>query len=458
MKKAKALSIIIALIMLFVAAVPASAQLGDTDTSSITIQNISGATATVQVTFINEAGTSYTPNPLRDTPALANPFTLAANETVKFNVSAVPGLPSGRYSVVISSSEQVIAVAGVAGTGTTRFTGGYSGFSSGSGSLNSYMPVANYNWYGWYSMISVQNLGASPADITLTINCRNTPAVGTLTQLDVPANASHTFVLKDTVPSGFTAATECNGSAVVSSDYPVVTVNNQNKPAVGNTISYEGAPTGTDTLYVMNLQSGHYGWNSSLNIRKLSSGSTTVTIDYSDGEPNDTCNLTDAAPACNLYMPTHHPTTGAFAAKITSSPAATLMAVVGSTKGTLSGAISGVSGGTDTVRIANVQKYYYNWITSISCQNVSTVPTTIHISYEDYTGDAYTNPTSLSEGDTLKWLIVNEAFLPAGYQGSATITANAASAEISCSVGLSNPTNLGVLPGDWTNQYNAFSQ
>jgi hypothetical protein len=306
-------------------------------------------------------------------------------------------------------------------------------------------------------MISVQNLGTDATTATLTIRCSNNSSVGTLTSPSIPTMAAHTFVLKNVVPSGFTSSTSCNGSADITSNTAgqnIVVVNNQNIPSGGNTISYGGASSGSQTIYIANLQTLNSGWNAALNIRKLGSGSTTVTIDYSDAEPNDTCNLTDAQPGCNLYMPTVHPTRGRYSATITNSnPAVSLIAVIGTSNGTKSGAVVGVPDGTSTVTAPLVQKAYYGWTSAINCQNVSPTPTTLNIAYQGKT--PYNHPTTLNQGGSLQILTSNESILGTSFAGGVTITANAAGARIACTIG---QTNSSGVPGDWTNQYNAFNK
>ena len=350
MRITKIVTILVALALLFAIVTPASAQLGDTNSSTFTIQNISTQSATVTVTFVSETGVVYTPTQLDNkTPTeFPNPFSLVSGASRQVNVSQIPAaqLPPNRYSVVISSNVQVAAVAGLAGDGTRRFSGGYSGFSTGSTTV--YLATTAFNSSGWYSLITVQNLGSAPANVTLTITCSD-GLVGTLSRTGLPAMASQTWALKNTTPSGFNASTtHCIGSSVITANQNIVALNTQNVPTGGQTNSFEGASSGSTKIYVANLSKDFSGWNFALNIRKLGSGSTTVTIDYSDAEPNDTCNLTDAVPSCQLYMPSVHTLAGRFGATITSSPSMELLAVIGTshTSG-LSGAVVGVGGGSE---------------------------------------------------------------------------------------------------------------
>jgi hypothetical protein len=454
MKYLKSITILVVLIVMAATVVPVYAQLGTTDTSTFTVQNISGGSATITVTFYAENGTSYSPTDLG--AGVTNPFTLADGVSQQVNVANIPTaqLPTGRYSLVISSTAQVIAQAGLAGTGALHFGGSYDGFSSGATTV--YIPSAAYNFFGWYSMISVQNLGSSPADVTVTITCLG-GGTGTLTQLNIPSMSSYTWALKNVVPTGFTASTVCDGSAVITSDQNIVAVNNQNRPSTGSTNTFEGASSGGNPLYAPSLSNNFFGWNSNLSIVKLGLGNTTVTISYSDGDPDDTCNLTDATPFCKLYQPTYHSVTGRYGATISATGGMQLLAIVGSTNGSLSGATSAVAGGTATVAVPNVSKNYFGWVSAINCQVVGGAATTLHMSYAGYTVNAY-DTASLNIGDSIQILVANESFLPASWQGGATITANNTSADIACTVGNSNPTNAATNPGDWTTQYNAFNK
>jgi hypothetical protein len=454
MKYLKSISILVLLIVMAVTVMPVSAQLGDTDFSSFTVQNVSGGSATVTVVFYSESGTAYQPTSLGGT--ITNPFTLADGVSQQILTTNIPTaqLPSGRYSVVISSDALVVAQVGQAGSGTLRFSGSTVSFSSGATTV--YLPAALYNFSGWYSLITVQNLGSAPADVTVTITCVG-GATGTLTQLDIPSMASHTWALKSVTPTGFTTSTSCDGSAVITADQNIVAVNNQNKPTTGATNSLEGASTGGNPLYVPNLMNNFSGWNSNLTIQKVSAGNTTVTISYSDGDPDDTCNLTDAAPACKLYQPGTHVATGRYGATISATGGAQLLSIAASTKGAWSGATSAVSSATDAVAIPNVSKASFGWNSAINCQVIGGGATTLHVSYAGYESSAY-DTASLNIGGSIQIQVFNESLLPASWTGAATITATNTSADVACTVGNSNAEKAALFPGDWTSQYNAYNK
>jgi hypothetical protein len=454
MKKVTILTLVAILAMLFAAVGPASAQLGQTDFSSFTVQNVDTVAADVTVYFYNDAGVEFIPNPLNG--AQPNPFTLDPGEAFEIYVPgiAVGELPNGRYSVMIESSARVVTIANLIGSGTVNFNGSYSGFSESAPTF--YLPGVVFNFYGWYSLVSVQNVSATPADITLTITCEG-GAVGTLTAADVPQFASHHFVLKDTTPSGFTAATVCNGSAMISGGGAnIVVTDNQSVPTAGNTQSYSGVAAGTPTVFIPALYHSYYGWDASINVQKLGAGATTITATYSDGGTS-TCDLTDVAPACLLYMPNEHPGTGYFGATITNSTGLDLMVIANAANGSQAQTYNGIGGGTGAVGVPSVMKDYYDWNTSFTCQNIGSVATTLEVLYDGYAANAY-DTASLAEGETIEVYTPGEAFLPAGHVGGATVTANAAGAEITCIVNFNNPAMMGSTVGDWSMSYNAFNK
>ncbi len=454
MKKFRIIALIAIVAMLFGLVGTAAAQLGDTDISSFTVQNIDSTSATVTISFYAEDGTVTTPTVLNS--GKANPFTLAPGESWEVYVPGIPSsqLPNGRFSVVISSTAEVVGIANLVGQGSINFNGSYSGFSSGGTTF--YLPAAVFNYFGWYSLISVQNVGPSDANIDLTITCSN-GTTGTLSATGVKQFASHHFDLETTTPSGFTSGTSCNGSAKITSNQPIVAVDNQTLPTGGNTQSFSGVMTGYAKLYAPALYNNYFGWNASLNIRKLGTGNTTVTVSYSDGG-SSTCNLTDAQPGCLLYIPSEHPATGYFGATIQASPSMNLIAVVNAANGSQAQTYNAIGTGTGTVGIPSVMKSYFGWNTSFTCQNISSsTSTSLNVKYDGYSSNAYNTP-SLAPGATWEKVTSSESFLPSGFQGGATITANTVGANISCIVNFNNGTQMGSTLGDWSMSYNAFNK
>src|SRR4030067_1083003 len=150
MKKYTLITLIAILAMLFAVVGSASAQLGQTDFSSFTVQNVDTVDATVTVHFFTDAGVEYVPNPLNGSQP--NPFTLTPGESFEIYVPGIPAdqLPTGRYSVMIESSAKVVTIANLIGSGTVNFNASYSGFSESDDTF--YLPGVVFTYYGWYSL------------------------------------------------------------------------------------------------------------------------------------------------------------------------------------------------------------------------------------------------------------------------------------------------------------------
>jgi hypothetical protein len=448
MKKVAILSAVVALLLVLMV-IPSSAQLGDIGNASFTVQNVGGSTAQVGITFVKEDGTEIVPNPLNG--GKPNPFDLAAGESFVVHVPSVPNLAAGRYSVIVQSTQEVVAVVNLIGqdaAGQTFYNGSYSGAAAGGSPV--YLPSFVYRFYGWNSLISVQNTGTGPADVTVTYTC-SSGATATSTHNGLAQGAAVHFDLETDAPAGLPAG-GCGGSAVVTSNQPVVVVDNQSAGG-GQTQSYNTFTAGANTVFVPALYHNYYSWNSSLSIVKLGSGTSSVTVSYSDGGTS-TCNLSDATPNCLLYMPSDHPSTGAFAATITAVGQPVVAIANAANPNNQAQTYGGFSSGSGTVGLPTVMKQYYGWDTSFTCQNIGSVSTSLNISYQNYAGQAY-NTSSLAPGASIQVYNPSESFLPNGYVGAATVTANASGGEIACIVNQTHGANQAAGMGDWSMSYNA---
>jgi hypothetical protein len=438
-------------LVLIVGVIPASAQLGDTDNSSFTVQNVGTGVATVQVTFYQEDGTPVQPTTLNS--GKSNPFTLNPGDSFEVNLPSIPSLANGRYSVVVSSDQPLVAIANLIGrnsASTIFYNGSYSGMETGATTM--YLPAIVKKYYGWNSLISIQNAGSGPTDVTVTYTCGSSTYTHNKTAL--AAGASVHFDLETNAPAGMPDG--CNGSAMITSTaQPVIVVDNQTAAGMGNTQSYNGFSGGGTPVYIPALYRAYYTWNSSINIRKIGAGNTTVTVTYSDASTPSTCNLTDLVPSCLLYMPTVHPSGATkFGATITSSALPVVAIANAANPANQAQTYNGITTGAGQVGVPTTMKAYYGWNTSLTCQNVGGSATSLHLVYQNYAASAY-DTISLAPGANIEINQPNEAFLPSGYRGSVSVTANTGGASIACIVNLTHPANQAAHLGDWSMSYNA---
>jgi len=441
---------VVGLLLLAISASVAYSQLGTTDNSSFTVQNLGTATATVSVTFYNEAGTAYTPTPLN--AGKPNPFTLAPGESFEVYLPGIPGLPDGRYSVVISADQPIVAIANLIGeaAGPTFYNGSYSGFEEGATPI--YMPSVVYEYYNWNSLISVQNVGTSPTDIKIEIYSGATK-VGEKNYTNVPASASRHLDL-ETEGAGLGLTAGLNGSAVVTSSAGSIVATDNQTADGGYTQSYNGFLSGAKTLYVPGLYNNYWGWFASLNIQNIGAGSTNVTVTYSDG---DTSNFTLGPRESKLlYMPTEKtlPTT-LFAATITSTTEDVVAIVNAATTTKQAQTYNALAGGSSTVGLPTVMNDYYDWKTSFTVQNVSTASTTVTYTYANGGGGSF----SLAPGASKEIYQPTDMPNSGDINGRTSVTVTSSGGvAIAAIVNETNDTGQVAGTGDWSMSYNGFNQ
>jgi len=431
---------LVALVMLSIVPL-ASAQVGTWD-SSFTVVNLGTADANVDITFYDEAGTSYHPGTLNDDRS--NPFVLQAGKSAVIYLPGIPsGLPDGRYSVVISADQPIVAIANLVGTsGALGFNGSYSGMED-AGQTAMSMPSVNKDFYGWNSHLSIQNLTGAAMDITVDLYAGTPVAIATVTQT-VPAYSSwHLDVASvATLPSGY------NGSAVVHASGPIAVVDNQTVDTLGNTQDYNGFLSGATTLYCPALYKDFYTWDSSLNVQNIGTTTTTVTVQYTDW--TTTYELGPNA-AHLFYQPSEPHTLTTFAAIVTADQP--LVAIVNAANpNTQAQTYNCFAQGYTSYYAPFVAKNYYGWDTSVQVQNVGTMTATVTITYE-ITGCSSTK--SIGPGKTDYFYQPGETCLPDGYGASATVTSDQLIVAV---VNQTYGAGQTGSNGDWSMSYNAFGR
>lgn len=461
-------------ILALVTALPVYAQLGETDNSSFTIQNLGAAPASISVTFYAEAdlgGTPYIPSPLR--PGVSNPFTLAPGARQEIYMPAVSGLPDGRYSVVIESTEPIAVIANLIGEGATFYNGSYSGFSAGATTI--YFPATHYQFYGWNSLISVQNTTAS----SITANLYIYNEAGTQVATDsktIPAFASYHWDL-ETIGAGLRLPTRLNGSAKVVCTGACVGTDNQTA-AGGYTQSYNAFLAGDTTLYAPALYNDYYHWISSLKVQNIGDGPTDIDVIYyvqGGGVCDPPAETIQPGQSLYHYLPAKWETWGCtsptrnkvISAVITSS--AEDIAGIANAAGKPGLPTAGQaqtygvfasSEGAAKVGLPAIMNNYYKWITSFTCQNLGSTDANVTYSYSGvgcptdpmYPGCQYT----LAPGQA------REVYQPADLDattGLFAVTVTATGAPIACIANETLPVYNGPPgPGDWSMSYNGFGQ
>lgn len=187
-------------------------------------------------------------------------------------------LGSGLFSAVVAADQPVAAISNLQliPSGATGYTpeppfGTYS--AEGQGSTSVILPAIMYNWYNYYTEIYIMNVGAGPASVDIEYIPGLVSGVATgapLTSLDnaIPQFAS-LMVSQETLaalgaPSGAYAG-RFLGSAVLTSDQPIVAVVNQHNVRDKKLMTYNGFTDGgsLDVAAPVHMR-GYYGYYSTL--------------------------------------------------------------------------------------------------------------------------------------------------------------------------------------------------
>jgi hypothetical protein len=480
MKTLRALILVIALLAVVVPV--ASAQLGDCDRSSFSIQNLGTVAATVAVYFYEEDGDEWGPTEL---PSLgggqANPFSLDPGAQYQVYVPGVPDLPDGRYSVVVESTEPIAVIANLIGYTNAcgapnwpAFNGSYNGFNTDATAAKYYMPSIAFQASNWNSLVSIQNTNATPINVKITIKDPRGNPDKEKSWTGVPPFASVHLDL-ETEGAGLGLVAGLFGSAIVEAGLPVAVTDNQTAYAGGNglTESYSGFASGATTLYapvLYNMFPNPGGWRSSINIQNIGDSTTNVTLTFSDGGVAMACanNPLDPGESCLLYMPSRTDGGIEFSGVITSD-SQPIVAIVNASNGnkkeaqTYSAIAEG--SGSDVVSFPLVSKFFPGptggWDTNSLVQNIGTADCDyVTVDYSDDTvtgavGPSYDIAGPIVPGDYVSVYQPGDTNLPANwYSGSMSVTCHNGQPL----AGIVNETNHihNTAHGDWSMSYNGF--
>jgi hypothetical protein len=423
MRKIFSIVVILVLAMTTVTAVSAQSPApGGPFATAFYVQNLGGATANCTFQFFNTTGgVAYT-------SGTSNVATGSALYVLTTSSPQFDSLGAGTYSGVVSCDQPVAAI--------VNFSDANSGASHAGVTTPGttwYAPAIYDNYYGYYGVIIAQNATSSPVDITAQIfSSASGAAVYTVTQNDVPANASYSFEfdgLAELVDNEvYSAKITADGNIA-----PVVTI--YGTGAYNEQMySYNPFAAGATTLYAPIIRYDYYDYNTSLSVQNLGAAATTVNVAYTGGATS-TANLAPNQ-SVEFYSPAvaglpSGDAAGRVAATITSTGGQPIVALVNESNLTNRAAsYSGFAAGSTTAYAPVLFKAYYEYNTSVNCQNVGGAATTITLSYSpandgpNPTGSANEVSPSVAPGASYEFYQPADADLLDGYSGAGTMTAS----------------------------------
>lgn len=304
------------------------------------------------------------------------------------------GLSAGLYSGVVSCDQDVAAIVNYSDPDSGS---AYAGVGNADLAQTLYAPAVYNNYFNYYTNIFVQNASGGSADVGVAFYApgSSTPAA-TQFKAGVPANATWTFSqnglagLNKNVSYSAVITSTGNAGAFVNIYGGVgTTANNQ-------LYSYNAVKGGSTPAYAPVIMNGYYGYNTSMTIQNLGA-STPYTVTYATGQVQTGVLAANSSVA--LYTPSSGVPSGqSTGATVTSNGQPLVVLVNESNNYNRADSYIGFSGGNTIARAPIVYKSYYNYNTSVTCQNLGGAPTSMTITYANNAAHPTVSSTTVDPG------------------------------------------------------------
>lgn len=433
MKKLSVVLLVALLMALLPAAVGAQAPVpGVTFNTAFRVQNLGTAAANCVFSFYDTAGVEkYNSGAI--TPAIP-----IGQSYYLYVPSLGTAVGAGQYSAVVSCDQNVAAVVNISNsTSTAAKTSqgdAYNGISSSQVASTLFAPGIYKNYYNFYSNVVVQNAGTGQTAISLQIFAPGNPTpVVTQGPVNVNANGFTTFSQTD---AALTSNVAYSAKVVTNPATPVAAV--VNIYGLGNVTnqlySYNASAAGSTTAYAPVIMNKFYGNNTALVIQNMGTQPARVRITYSDVNGTVVNSTIAAGSADSRYTPgetgiASGNTNGLYSAKVESLADAVngnvaqpiLVLVNESNSANRASSYNGFVSGTTSVSAPIIMRRYYNYNTSVTCQNVGGAAATMSMSIGGKT-QGFTTPTAIAANGTFLFYQPGDSRMADGEIGSATIT------------------------------------
>ena len=334
------------------------------------VQNLGGADANCEFSFYNSSGVAqYNSGALSPVPTGDSLYVFVPDTAVA----------DGMYSAVVSCDQDVAAVVNI---GDADSGASYSGVGGDEVASTLFAPAVYDNYYNFYSDIVVQNATSGPVNITLEIY---QPGVASPVyqniKTNVPANASVTWEQEGLTEM---ATNQFYSAKIIGTGAVAAIVNIYGKGSSDGTLfSYNAFSSGATTVYAPIIMNNYYGYTTAMVVQNMGASTANVTITYSDaGTGSDWSGTIAAGSAESFYAPSYGiPTGQLLAAKVVSDQ--DVAVIVNEQNGyNRAGTYNGFAAGSAGASAPIVMNSYYNWNSSVTCQNIGASAATMTISYK----------------------------------------------------------------------------
>ena len=372
-----------------------------TFSSAFTIQNISASNADCYYQFFDATGVAiYT----------SGPFVIPVGGSNYTYVPSISGLTSGQYSGVVYCNQQVAAVV----NSSTANSGGSYDAVAATGTTW-YAPNAFSNYYNYNTNLVVQNATSSLVNVTVQIINASGTVVATQTANNVPAYASTSF--DQTGLAGL--STNVAYSAKITGTGPLAVESNiyGQGSSVNQLFSYTPFSGGSTAAYAPVIMNNYYGYITALTVQNLGTNIANVTVTYGTGTVQN--QQINPSAAYVFYTPNAGLPSGVLTSAIIASDQPIVALVNEQNNYDRAASYSAFASGSTKVSVPIVLRRYYNYNTSVTCQNVGSSSTNMTITYNNA---ATSSQNNIPHNGTALFYQPTDPGLSDGFNGSATIT------------------------------------
>jgi hypothetical protein len=418
MKKFSILLVLALLATLFL--VPGVSAQSITWTSGFQVQNLSSSTANIVVKYYNQDGTKA----IADVSASIGPM----GSKTYFPIDAADGFNG---SVVVEGDQPIVAIANTLGN-NPQYTAATESFAAGATEIG--LPLIMRNNGGYFTWFNVQNAGSGDASVTVQYvpGSDGTSHSETAT---IKPGAAKTFNQRDVSQLG----AKFVGSAVVTSNQPIVATVMQVGESFKNMLGYNGFTGGSDTVSLPLIMANNGGYYTGFQVQNVGTAATNVTVTYGPGGPGSTFSPTSETASLDPGKSTTFLQNGGQWAGQTYVGSATIttsgqpvVAIVNQVKQTGVAVGTAYNGfdpdnATDKVSAPLIMANNSNYYTGIQVMNVGTAATNITVDYGPNTAGGFAPPdetASLAAGASKTFIQNSGAWTGNKYVGSATVTAS----------------------------------
>jgi hypothetical protein len=444
----KKFSILLVLVLLAsLALIPGVAAQSITWTSGFQVQNLGATTANIVIKYYNQDGTQ----PIADVSDTVS----GMGSKTYYPIHTADGFNG---SVVVEGDQPIVAIANTLGN-NPQYAASTESFSAGATSVK--LPLIMRNNAGYYTWFNVQNAGSGDASVSVQYVPGSAGSAHSEGPVTIKPGASHTFDQHDVSQLGATFV----GSAVVTSNEPVVATVMQVGETYKNMMGYNGFTGGSTEVSMPLVMANNSGYYTGIQVQNVGAAPTTITIDYGQNLAGAFAPSDDTATLAANESKTFIQAGGQWTDKYIGSATITttgepVVAIVNQVKLTgvaLGTAYDGFDPASATSKVsaplimANNSGYY----TGIQVMNVGGAATNITVTYGPNLAGAFapgTETATVAAGDSYNSIQNAGAWTGNKYVGSLTVEASGGG-----SIVMIVNQVWPAAPGDQFMTYNGFN-